>query len=68
MPETQLIATDIDYTLTDADLRLDTAAVEKIRELEMRGDQWEKPPGDRIARATDRHIRSCRSRERWRDR
>ena len=37
MPETQLIATDIDYTLTDADLRLDTGAVEKIRELEARG-------------------------------
>jgi HAD superfamily hydrolase (TIGR01484 family) len=37
MPETHLIATDIDYTLTDADLRLETAAVEKIRELEARG-------------------------------
>jgi phosphoglycolate phosphatase (TIGR01487 family) len=37
MPETTLIATDIDYTLTDADLRLEIAAVEKIRELEARG-------------------------------
>jgi phosphoglycolate phosphatase (TIGR01487 family) len=37
MPKTQVIATDIDYTLTDADLRLDTTAVEKIRELEARG-------------------------------
>jgi len=37
MPETQVIATDIDYTLTDASLRLDTTAVEKIRELEARG-------------------------------
>jgi phosphoglycolate phosphatase (TIGR01487 family) len=37
MSETTLIATDIDYTLTDANLRLDTAAVEKIRELEARG-------------------------------
>jgi phosphoglycolate phosphatase (TIGR01487 family) len=37
MPGTQVIATDIDYTLTDADLRLDTSAVEKIRELEARG-------------------------------
>lgn len=37
MLETQVIATDIDYTLTDASLRLDIAAVEKIRELERRG-------------------------------
>ena len=37
MPEIHVIATDIDYTLTDADLRLDTTAVEKIRELEARG-------------------------------
>lgn len=37
MPDTQVIATDIDYTLTDASMRLDTAAVEKIRELEARG-------------------------------
>jgi hypothetical protein len=37
MPETEVIATDIDYTLTDADLRLNTSAVEKIRELEARG-------------------------------
>jgi len=37
MPETQVIATDIDYTLTDADLRLDTTTIEKIRELEGRG-------------------------------
>jgi phosphoglycolate phosphatase (TIGR01487 family) len=37
MPETQVIAADIDYTLTDASLKLDTTAVEKIRELEERG-------------------------------
>jgi phosphoglycolate phosphatase (TIGR01487 family) len=37
MLETRIIATDIDYTLTDANLRLDTSAVEKIRELEERG-------------------------------
>jgi phosphoglycolate phosphatase (TIGR01487 family) len=37
MSETRVIATDIDYTLTDASMRLDTAAAEKIRELEARG-------------------------------
>ena len=37
MPETRIIAADIDFTLTDANFRLDTAAVEKIRELEERG-------------------------------
>jgi phosphoglycolate phosphatase (TIGR01487 family) len=37
MPETRIIAADIDFTLTDANFRLDTAAVEKIRELEKRG-------------------------------
>jgi hypothetical protein len=37
MLETRIIATDIDFTLTDASFRLDTAAVEKIRELEDRG-------------------------------
>jgi len=37
MLDTKIIATDIDYTLTDASLRLDTAAVEKIRQLEERG-------------------------------
>ena len=29
--------TDIDYTLTDAELRLDLGAAQKIRELEERG-------------------------------
>jgi len=37
MREKRIIATDIDYTLTDASLRLDIAAVQKIRELEERG-------------------------------
>jgi len=37
MLETRIIATDIDFTLTDARLRLDVAAIEKIRELEERG-------------------------------
>jgi phosphoglycolate phosphatase (TIGR01487 family) len=37
MPEIQIIVTDIDYTLTDADLRLEIAAAEKIRALEARG-------------------------------
>ena len=37
MPETRIIAADIDFTLTDANFKLDTAAVEKIRELEKRG-------------------------------
>lgn len=37
MHETRIIATDIDLTLTDAKLRLDTGAVEKIRRLEARG-------------------------------
>ena len=37
MPETQVVATDIDYTLTDSSLRLDTSAIDKIRELEARG-------------------------------
>lgn len=32
-----MIATDIDFTLTDADFRLDTRAVEKIRRLEAQG-------------------------------
>jgi len=37
MLETRIVAADIDFTLTDANFRLDTAAVEKIRELEERG-------------------------------
>jgi len=37
MRRTRIIATDIDMTLTDAKLRLDTAAVEKIRSLESKG-------------------------------
>ena len=37
MPEKRVIVTDIDYTLTDAELRLDLGAARKIRELEERG-------------------------------
>ncbi len=37
MLETRIIAADIDFTLTDASFRVDTAAVEKIREVEARG-------------------------------
>lgn len=37
MRKMQMIATDIDYTLTDAELRLDTRAVQKIRALEAQG-------------------------------
>jgi phosphoglycolate phosphatase (TIGR01487 family) len=37
MPEKRVIVTDIDYTLTDAELRLDLGAAQKIRELEERG-------------------------------
>jgi phosphoglycolate phosphatase (TIGR01487 family) len=37
MRKTRIIATDIDLTLTDARIRLDTAAVEKIRRLEAKG-------------------------------
>lgn len=37
MPEERVIATDIDYTLTDASQRLYLPAVEKIRKLEERG-------------------------------
>lgn len=37
MPEKRVIVTDIDYTLTDAELRLDLGAAQKIRELEARG-------------------------------
>jgi len=37
MRNVRIIATDIDFTLTDAQLRLDTRAVEKIRRLEARG-------------------------------
>jgi len=37
MRKIQMIATDIDFTLTDADLRLDTMAIEKIRALEAKG-------------------------------
>jgi len=37
MSEKRVIVTDIDYTLTDADLRLDLGAARKIRELEERG-------------------------------
>jgi len=36
MPETRIIAADIDFTLTDENFRLDTTAVQKIRELEER--------------------------------
>lgn len=34
MRRTQVLATDVDFTLTDARLRLNTEAVEKIRQLE----------------------------------
>jgi len=34
MRHTQILATDVDFTLTDAHLRLDTEAVERIRRLE----------------------------------
>ena len=37
MPEKRVIVTDIDYTITDAELRLDLGAAQKIRELEERG-------------------------------
>lgn len=37
MRKTQVVATDIDFTLTDAQMRLDTRAVERIRELEAHG-------------------------------
>jgi hypothetical protein len=37
MRKIQMIATDIDFTLTDADLRLDIRAIEKIRALEAKG-------------------------------
>ena len=37
MRKIQMIATDIDFTLTDANLRFDTRAIEKIRALEARG-------------------------------
>lgn len=37
MHNARIIATDIDMTLTDAELRLDTKAIEKIRHLEARG-------------------------------
>ena len=37
MRNMRIIATDIDFTLTDAQLRLDTRAVEKIRGLEAQG-------------------------------
>lgn len=37
MRRTEIIATDIDFTLTDARLRLDTRAVDKIRRLEAQG-------------------------------
>lgn len=37
MRKMKIIATDIDFTLTDAHLRLDTRAVEQIRRLEARG-------------------------------
>lgn len=37
MRKVRMIATDIDFTLTDADLRLDTRAIDKIRELEAKG-------------------------------
>jgi len=33
----EIVVTDIDFTLTDANLRLDTKAVEKIRRLEAQG-------------------------------
>ena len=73
MPEIHVIATDIDYTLTDAELRLDTTAVEKIRELEARGVRvilisGRNLPGNGIARTADRHIWICCGRERRRDR
>lgn len=34
MRRTKVLATDVDFTLTDARLRLNTEAVEKIRQLE----------------------------------
>ena len=37
MRRTRIIATDVDLTLTDMELRLDTRAVEKIRGLEAKG-------------------------------
>lgn len=37
MQRIEIIVTDIDFTLTDASLRLDTRAVEKIRRLEAQG-------------------------------
>ena len=37
MRKIQMIATDIDFTLTDANLRFDTRAIEKIRALEAKG-------------------------------
>lgn len=37
MRKIQMIATDVDFTLTDANLRLDTKAIEKIRALEAKG-------------------------------
>ncbi len=37
MHKIEIVVTDIDFTLTDAQLRLDTRAVEKIRELEAQG-------------------------------
>lgn len=37
MRKIQMIATDIDFTLTDADLRLDIRAIGKIRALEAQG-------------------------------
>jgi phosphoglycolate phosphatase (TIGR01487 family) len=37
MRKMRMIATDIDFTLTDADFRLDTRAVVKIRTLEAKG-------------------------------
>ena len=37
MRKIEIVVTDIDFTLTDANLRLDTRAVEKIRRLEEQG-------------------------------
>lgn len=37
MQRIEIVVTDIDFTLTDASLRLDTRAVEKIRRLEAQG-------------------------------
>ena len=40
MPDTQVIATDIDYTLTDADLRLDILLLRRLERSKHKESKW----------------------------